>query len=520
MEKNGPVEKIKDMFSNPHTSHKKTTIWNFFYLNLRSIISITNGILIVPLYLHYINGTLYGAWLATGNIMMWLTIADPGVGDVLLQKIGNALAKDDRKEIGLAIASGSVISIIVFTAILALGLGGSYYVGEIINYTEKDAHALIICFQIALIGTCLSLLANTTNNILLGFQKTKEFGFYSTMITLLSMAVTILLLVLDYGLYAIAYTYLIRGAVLIIYSVTHCYQVLHKYKIPYQLSRKYTGGLFKIFIYTFGGKVFTAVSGNIDLIIISRFIGPQSVTILELSRRPIRIVTGFSNNISISALPAFSHLSGTDRKDRIKKIIMDTLILILWYSTFIIGGFLLFSQSLISHWVGIGNYFGNLNNTISCAAFFLLSITYSISNIVYTFGDIKKNNIIAIVRNLFYIVIVAFAVKYMGIRGELIAFLLSIIVLNCTYYPKRLIKIAGLNAGDISQFLKELSPAVLLLATCCLVSILYNGSFSLANLTFFASIYVIGFLFYAGLFSNRFKLFLTDKWFTRSQQQL
>ena len=93
---------------------KISTLWNFFFLNLRTVIAIINGILIVPLYLHYININLYGGWLATGNIMMWLSIADPGVGDVLLQKIGNALGKDDQSEIVRQSHQGFHISDFIF----------------------------------------------------------------------------------------------------------------------------------------------------------------------------------------------------------------------------------------------------------------------------------------------------------------------------------------------------------------------------------------------------------------------
>ena len=494
-----------------HPNRKKTTIWNFFYLNLRTVIAIVNGILMVPLYLHYIPSGLFGAWLATGNIMTWLTIADPGVGDVLLQKIGNALGKNDKKEIGLSISSGLLISGLVFFLILLLGLIGSLYTSKIINYTAADAETLIVCFRIALIGTCFGLLANTFNNILLGFQKTKEFGFVNTLFLVSAIVLNVVLLVTGHGLYSIAWAFLYRGLGQLLFAVIYCYYVLNKHTIPYELDWKYTKSLSKIFAYTFGGKTFNALSGNIDLIIISRFVGPEAVTLLELSRRPIKIATGFVTNISISALPAFSHLSGTNEKERIRKTTVDGMIFIHWFCIFIIGGFMLFSQSLISHWAGANNYFGNINNVISCFAFYFFSLVISISNILYTMGDIKKNNIIQMTRTVFYLVIVVFFVKFMGIRGELIAFLLSILLIGGSYYPRRLVIMTGLRHMDVRSLVKELLFGLLLLAACALVSLVYKYDLNISYIFLFGTLYSILFFLYVSLVSDKLKALLNDR---------
>ena len=490
---------------------KKSTFWNFFYQNIRTIISIANGVLIIPLYLHYIKSPLFGAWLATGNVMTWLSIADPGVGDVLLQKVASALGKNDKREIGLAVSSGYLISVISFLIVLLGGLLSSYYIIRGIRYTGPNSPELIQSFQIALIGTCLGMLANTSNNILLGFQKTKEFGFYSTIINISSIALNILLLINGYGLYSLAFAFLFRGFFGLMYSLVYSIIVLKKHQIPYQLNKKYTKNLYSIFIYTFGGKVFNAVSGNIDLIIISRFLGPQAVILLELSRRPIKIVTGFVNNISIASLPALSHLSSSDDLEKIRRVITEALLLILWVTGFIIGGFLLFNGMLVTLWAGANHFFGKLNNILSSFSFYFLSITFGISTILYCFGEIKKNNMVMIFRNVLYLLVVFFLVKRFGITGEIVSFLLSIILLNCTYYPYRIIKLARLNSNHLKEFLMEFLFSLFLLLICTLIGSVLAVNVTWLKLLFDCIFYVSAFIIYHIFIPSKFKFLVVAK---------
>ncbi len=67
---------------------KKILKWNFIFQYGWVLTNIFNSILLLPLYLLHIDATTLGVWLATGNILGWMTLVDPGVGEVLQQKIG------------------------------------------------------------------------------------------------------------------------------------------------------------------------------------------------------------------------------------------------------------------------------------------------------------------------------------------------------------------------------------------------------------------------------------------------
>ena len=71
---------------------------------------VIRGLFIVPFYLKYIDNTIYALWLATGNIVVWLTFVDPGISNVLQQRVAYFMGKKDLITLSKVITSGIVLS--------------------------------------------------------------------------------------------------------------------------------------------------------------------------------------------------------------------------------------------------------------------------------------------------------------------------------------------------------------------------------------------------------------------------
>ena len=53
----------------------------------------------VPLYLKYISAETYGVWLATGNVLFWLGVLDPGFSQVIVQRISLYYGADNLSKV-------------------------------------------------------------------------------------------------------------------------------------------------------------------------------------------------------------------------------------------------------------------------------------------------------------------------------------------------------------------------------------------------------------------------------------
>src|SRR3989339_1806950 len=109
-------------------SRKTTTQWNLFFHYISIALSIVSGVVLVPFYLKYIPIDLYGAWLAPGTILVWLTTIDPGLSTILQQRVGMAYGKNDFPEIYEWMTGGIFLSIII----VALLFVGGYWMADFI----------------------------------------------------------------------------------------------------------------------------------------------------------------------------------------------------------------------------------------------------------------------------------------------------------------------------------------------------------------------------------------------------
>jgi hypothetical protein len=80
-------------------SRRAATIANLIHQYVTTGLVIVNGIVLVPLYLKYIDFKLYGAWLATGNVAAWLLLADAGFSDILRQRTAHLYGQPTEQEL-------------------------------------------------------------------------------------------------------------------------------------------------------------------------------------------------------------------------------------------------------------------------------------------------------------------------------------------------------------------------------------------------------------------------------------
>jgi O-antigen/teichoic acid export membrane protein len=484
-------------------SRKKATLWNFLFLNIGFLITIFNGMLIIPLYLHYINASVYGAWLATGNILTWITIIDPGVAGVILQRVSYHIGENNKDEIGLAITSGIVVSTGLFFIALLVGYGLSFFIVDVAKIDKLYSKDILGAFRIAMWGTAFSLLADTFRNIILAYQKTKLHGIMLYSILIAGIVLNVVLLVFHMGVYALAYTSFFRGILTLGFAVFYAVVLINRNGIKLKFDFQYFRSFSKVFAFTFSSSLFETVANNIDLIIVSRYLGPQSVAILDLSRRPVRMVSGLANNITISMLPSLPHLFGSGDKIKIKSTIIRIWNFILWISGFIMGGFILFNYSFIKNWIGSQFWVGNTNNMVICVSILLWVIGYSLSNITLSMGDMKNNSIVTIIRSILYILALFVFVKIMGMTGVIVAFFIPAVVMVC-YYPRKLYEFVQLKDSG-KKLLKEVNFILVFLLLCSVIAY-----FLLIKLHWFGLIagcilYAIIFLFLLFTVSSPFK---------------
>jgi len=477
-------------------SRISTTKWNLFFFYLRTLISFANGVLIVPLYLKYIDNTLFGLWLASGNILTWITIVDPGVGDVLTQKISVAHSKKNYRLIENILSSSIIISIVISIIAFLVGYFLSFYINEILNISSRiNINELLFAFKINLAATCLTLFSFCLSGTILGLQKTKEIGFILTITGILGIILNVILLFNDFGLSSIAYSSLFKSIINLFIYVFFLYNLFKTINIKYHFNLRFFKAYTKLFSYTFSSKLFGTLANNLDLVIISRFLGPNSVTMLEITRRPIKIIQSFINIPSQSLLPALSNLYGENDKEKLAKHIKRFITAFTLTLFIFISGFIVFNKELIGYWVDNSFYIGDLNNFLLCLSIFTATFSYNLSNLTYCMGNIKGNSMLESFKNMLYIILLFILIKLFGIYGALLSLLLTSITTEFWYYPLKTIEIAKIKSYDILIIRKTIVTGLLISIFLILIFININTTsllqFSLKAILFTALYFLL-----------------------------
>jgi len=422
-------------------SKKKATIWNLIFIYSRLFLSFIRGIAIVPLYLKYFDASIYGYWLATGNILAWLVMVDPGTGEILEQRIGEQKGKNNLNEVSRLIASGLFSSLLIMIIGLILGFVLSYFIGNIIRI---DTHQEIIiirkAFQLAVISMALQFLVFSFNGINKGLLEIKTFGFITLITNMLGIITTIFALVhFKLGVISIPLGNLVFSSTSVILNSIILIHRFASDKIRPILNYFHFYNFIKIFSYTFFSKIMAVISQNIDLIIISRYIDSEIVTSYELTKRPIKFINGLVKRSSISFIPGLANLKGKENLKRFQDILIRYINLLVFSGILVTLGFIIFNKFFIPLWTGKNLYLGNTINLLLCTFLFIESITYSLSNFTFSFGNIKGNSTISIIKSVLYIVLLFISVIKFGLIGLVICGIIALLATEFWYYPYFLI---------------------------------------------------------------------------------
>lgn len=450
--------------------NNKILRWNFIFQYGYVLTNMFNAVILLPLYLKHIDATVLGLWLATGSILSWMTLADPGVGDVLQQQIAELRGKKQVQEIGRTVGSGFVASAGILLVSVAVGYGFFFLLEAILDKNISSYADLQQALVITVVATGLSLVSFSLSGMNQGMHNSAQVAICSLLANVLFLVVNILLLYLGYGVVSIALSNLVRAGFITLYNGVSLLHVLGREKLAVRFEFSHFRGFIRIFSFTSASRIITGLSASIDMIILARFIPPALITIFEINKRPIKLTQSLVGRHSVALMPLVSHGKGLNDKAGIIGLINRQFRLYSYAALFISLLFCIVYRDLITAWTGIGQYAGDVIMYLLVAEFFFGLIGYFMSNMGYALGDIKRNSQVNILRGLLKIgLIVVFARAY-GIVGALAVSLGVTLVADFFYFSYRLHRLGYLQAAllrGIGRLWALIIPLALLIGWGC-----------------------------------------------------
>ena len=446
----------------PIRTRARTTKWNLFFHYFTVVYAIISGIVLVPLYLHFIPINIYGAWLATGNIVAWVSMVDPGLSTVLMQRVSMAYGRRNDELSGL-FTNGMFFSLIFAVLICLVGYLASTFILMLVNIDPtSESVVLVDAFLMAVFGMSLMIISYGITAFSQGLQSSLGIGIIFSVSTILSLGVSVFMLFLGYGLLAIPAALIFRGAALIIGNSIYLLWRVRQENINMRLTLDGFSRLKSELSYSFTGRTANLLATNMDSFVVARYIGVEAAAILSLTKKAPDLSRIFLERPAIAFMPAIASLYGEGKIDRVGEILQRLLIMIIWLTGLACSAFICLNEPFVTLWVGPELYSGSKVNIAIVVGLALTVFSRVFSSYCYALGNIKGNSMATFSQSMLAIPLMFFGAREFGMIGVAVAPSIAIILISSWYYPRVFMKLIKLDGRHALKLVREFLIAIMI----------------------------------------------------------
>lgn len=452
---------------------KKTTLWNLLFQYYSIFYSITLGLLLVPLYVAHIPINIYGAWLASGNLVLWLTSIDPGISEVLKIKVLEAYAKKEFNKLSDYLFSSLIILFFISLLIIFVGIILSFFLNFFLKELDRPTLSLLTnSFYLAITGTSLLIFSFGLSSFNQGMLSSLGIGLIYVFSTIISLAISIYLLKHNYGLVSIPIGQIICASLLIISNSIYLFYRFKNENIPLKFSIKSLKNIFFLCSANFVGKIGSIISNQIDALLISNFIGTASVPSYVLTKKGPELSRTFIERPPLALLPSISNLWHLKNYEKLNYYIIRLFKLLIWIMGIVFIGFVLCNKDFINLWVGSKFYVNPYTNILICLNLILLVTNSVFTNIYFTLGKINVTSNITFIQSIITAFLLFIGIKYWGINGMLISQIFSYLLFSTWILPLKVFNILNFSPNPFRNLMYEFLIVTL---SCIITFFIYNN---------------------------------------------
>ena len=419
----------------PAVSRRRTTLLNLFFSYASMGLVLVQGIVLVPLYVAKVPLALYGAWLATGNVLTWLEMVDPGTGDVIRQRVARLYGANDRAALARAIGTGLRLSF-VFALLPMLAWPLAPSVARFVNLTGADAASLQTSFRVGLVGVTLSLASYGFSAVSNGLQLAYGSGVAFIAISVLGIVVTIALLVGGAGLVAIPLGLALRGLLM---TASFAWIVLRwkRKHLPEALTwdADEARGVLSLSVATFTSRIGTALLDRLDALLTSHVHNNRETLVYTLTGRALDPVRMLTVSLPTALMPGLAHLSGTGEKAKIAETVALLTRVTGTVAAVCAGSVAALDAIFVRVWVGPRMFGGAGLAALLALSVPLSGFSVSLNRVAYALGAIRQASWVALAEAVVKVPLQYVLLRTLGLPGLPLAAAIGSLSVSGWYLP-------------------------------------------------------------------------------------
>lgn len=410
-------------------SRRVATIANLGYQYLMIGLTLIRGIVLVPYFLRFIGDELYGAWIASVNIMNWLWLSEGGAWLLLRQQVAQEYGARNRH--GLAEAIGAGWALLLLPA-LFLGGAGCALAPLIPGFLNLDdpgkASQLTTGVVIIAIATGLMIVSSGPRAVQQGLQRQVIVNALYLAAEITGLIATIVMLFTGWGLISIPMGILAReiGYNLVVWPLALA--TLHKLHVRPRVTLARLRSMFGLMSWTFLSNIGETLRQNIDGVVVAKTLGNEVVPITELSKKVWEVSSMVIQRVTGAFTPALAHLHGTGDIDRFRAIAGKLFGSVTIVTALALGAGWAFNADFMRVWVpqadGSSRFAGEGYNVLYGLGTLANLLLFMACEVLFAAGSIRAPAIVRTVQTVARIILV---IVLLGVFRSYIAIPISIL---------------------------------------------------------------------------------------------
>ena len=397
---------------------RKTLIFAFLqYAQLA--LTMAYGVFLLPVYIKYLNADMYGAWLASGNIVSWLQIIVPDCGQVLMQRLGEAYARKDVPRFSGMAATGNLVTLTLGLVIVLLAWLVSIRLGGLLNLADSvDVGKLETAFVLTAAGTGLMVYTQAYSSANLALQATGYYGVINLSASFIRILIVLYgIFVSQQGVVALGLGNFIYGLCLLLGHSGVYLKICFYEKIPVISKPSALREVASLFSFSAFARIGETFARNVDYFLVARFLGPEFTTSLKLIKAVPEAILPFIRTTTHSILPPLIQQIANGRINETKSLLMSFTGKILMFCCFLLGGVAALNEVFVGLWIPGATYLSGNIPLLIVSGLVLAVISDVFRKYVMAAGCIKEVTVIIGMSSLLQAICLFVMTRQFGLIG-------------------------------------------------------------------------------------------------------
>ena len=380
------------------------------------------GVLLVPLYLNAVGPHLYGAWLASSEVLVWLQAMDLGIPNLMIQRIASAYGGNDRRRAADWFAAGILVLGLVSLVIGLAGVAVSLLLPAWIGATPEESAVLSSCFLVGTVATCITIFANGFVGLSRAIQDTSLLSATLIASAVVGLLTSLALILAGFGLWAIAFGLVARAGVglsgALLFGI-HAWRT--DLGVPFRVDRGIASELLTASPVTALGGISYAVMSQSEIVLVAALVRPELAVVYALTRRAADLGRSLVDMIGFATYGGVAHLLSSSDRPSARITYARILGLHLSCSIAVASAYLAVNRSLLEVWIGPSLAGGIGLIVVMAIQSIVLGHSYLINLLYRATGRVIEGSVALVVEALVRIPLLAISLLAVGLPGLPIA---------------------------------------------------------------------------------------------------